>query len=54
MPAFVSSGVPHMKKEPQNGLVFSAGAPIACRIDVWSIVCSSAWRALGLSKGGCR
>ena len=54
MPAFVSIGVPHMKNEPQNGRVFSAGAPIACTIDAWSIVCSSARRALGLSKGGCR
>ena len=54
VPAFVSSGVPHMKKEPQNGRAFSAGAPIACRIAVWSTVCSSASRASGLSKGGCR
>jgi hypothetical protein len=39
-----------MKKEPQNARAFSAGVPIACRIAVWSIACSSAWRALGLSK----
>jgi hypothetical protein len=43
------AGVPHMKKEPQNGRAFSGPAPIACRIAVWSTACSSASRALGLS-----
>ena len=54
MPALVSIGVPHMKNEPQNGRMFSGGAPSDCRIAVWSIVCSSARRAFGLSNGGCR